>query len=76
MNTSSSADTRLCGCKAHGGSEARQIAIEFRRQAFIRRMLNPEDALRHRVIAFDSPSAALLGKRDRRGSDDVAQAAS
>ncbi len=65
MNTSSSLDTRLCGCKVHGGAEVRQIALEFRRQAFIRRTLNPDDTLRRRVVAFDALTAALLAERDQ-----------
>ena len=70
MNASSF-DTRLCGCRAHGGSEARQVALEFRRQAFIRRTLNPDDALRRRVVAFDALSAALLAERDQLGLDNA-----
>jgi hypothetical protein len=62
-------DTRLCGCKAHGGSEARQIALEARRQAFIRWALNPKDALRGRVVALDAMSATLLAQRDQVGVD-------
>ncbi len=68
MNANS-LDTRLCGCSAHGGSEARQVALEFHRQAFIRRTLNPDDALRRRVVAFDALSAALLAERDQLGVD-------
>jgi hypothetical protein len=74
MNASSSFDTRLCGCKAHGGSEARQIALEFRRQAFFRRTLNPNDALRHRVVLSDELSAVLLADRDDSGVDYAAGA--
>ncbi len=69
MNTGSSLDTRLCGCKVHGGSEARQIALEFRRQAFIRRTLNPNDALRGRFVPTDAMSSALLAERDQLGVD-------
>ncbi len=57
-------DSRLCGCKAHGGPEARHIALEARRQANIRQMLNPGDALRHRFVASDALSAAILADRD------------
>ncbi len=69
MNTTSSIDTRLCGCKTHGGSEARQVALEARRQTFIRRTLNPHDALRKRVVPRDLLSAALLADRDLPGVD-------
>jgi hypothetical protein len=68
MNASS-LDTRLCGCSAHGGTEARQVALEFHRQAFIRRTLNPDDALRRRLVALDAVSAALLAERDQVGVD-------
>ena len=64
MDTNAWHDSRLCGCKAHGGPEARSAALEARRQAGIRRMLNPEDALRHRVVALDALSAAILADRD------------
>ncbi len=69
MNASSTLDTRLCGCKTHGGSEARQIALEARRQAFVRRTFNPDDALRGRVVPRDALSAALLAERDQLGVD-------
>ncbi len=69
MNTSKTLDSRLCGCKTHGGSEAREIALEFRRQAFIRQTLNPDDALRHRVVALDDVFTALLADRDEPGVD-------
>ena len=57
-------DSRLCGCKAHGGPEARRIALDARRQASIRLMLNPKDDLRLRFVAHDALSAALLADRD------------
>jgi hypothetical protein len=69
-----SLDPRLCGCSAHGGSEARQVALEFHRQAFIRRTLNPDDALRRRVLAFDAVSAAILADCDAPGVDYAAGA--
>ncbi len=71
MNASS-LDTRLCGCKTHGGAEARQIALELRRQSFIRRTLNPTDTLRRRVVPIDAMSAALLADRDQLGVDYAA----
>ncbi len=74
MNASGSLDARLCGCKAHGGSEARQIALEYHRQAFIRRTLNSNDALRRRVVPFDELSAVLLADRDDPGVDYAAGA--
>jgi hypothetical protein len=64
MNATTWHDSRLCGCKAHGGPEARRIALEARRQAGVRQMLNPQDALRLRVVAQDALSAALLADRD------------
>jgi hypothetical protein len=57
-------DSRLCGCQAHGGPEARRIALEARRQAALRRMLNPTDDHRQRVIELDAFSAAVLADRD------------
>ncbi len=74
MNTSSALDPRLCGCKAHGGSDARQVALEFHRQALIRRTLNPDDALRRRVVASDALTAAILADRDAPGVDYAAGA--
>lgn len=62
-------DSRLCGCKAHGGPEARLIALEARRQTAVRQMRNPDDALRHRVVALDALSAVLLADRDLPGVD-------
>ena len=64
MNASS-LDSRLCGCRTHGGSEARQVAIESHRQTFIRRTLNPDDSLRHRFVASDALSTAILAGRER-----------
>lgn len=64
MNASS-LDTRLCGCRTHGGSEARQVALESHRQTFIRRTLNPDDALRRRVVVSDALSAAILADREQ-----------
>ena len=69
MNTNSRFDTRLCGCRTHGGVEARQLALEVRRQAFVRRTLNPNDTLRSRVVPPDPLSAALLADRDVAGVD-------
>src|SRR5512146_2763044 len=57
-------DTWLCGCKAHGGPEARRIALEARRQAASRRMLDPTDDLPHRVIGLDAYSIDTLAERD------------
>ena len=65
----SSLDTRLCGCRTHGGPEARQVALESYRQTFIRRTLNPDDALRHRVLVFDALSAAILAEREQLRDD-------
>lgn len=64
MNASS-LDTRLCGCRTHGGSEARQVALESHRQTFVRRTLNPDDALRRRVVVSDALSAAILADREQ-----------
>ncbi len=64
MDASGWFDSRLCGCKAHGGPNARLIALEVRRQTAVRRRLNPDDALRDRVVARDPGSAALLAERD------------
>lgn len=69
MNASSWCDTRLCGCKAHGGPEARSIALEAHRQAAIRHILNPGDLLRRRIEERDAMSAALLAERDLPGVD-------
>ncbi len=69
MEGSSWFDSRLCGCKAHGGADARLTALEARRQAGVRRMLNPDDALRSRVLPPDALSSALLAERDGAGVD-------
>ncbi len=74
MNTSSAIDSRLCGCKTHGGSEGRQLALEARRQAFVRRTLNPDDGLRSRFVPADALSLALLVERDQLGVDYAAGA--
>ncbi len=57
-------DSRLCGCKAHGGAEARSVALDVRRQAAIRHILNANDLLRARVVEPDALSVALLAERD------------
>ncbi len=74
MDGSSWFDTRLCGCKAHGGPEAWGIALEARRQAAIRHLLNPDDLLRTRVVERDRLSAALFADRDLGAVDDAAGA--
>ena len=52
------------GCKAHGGPEARETALEARHQTAVRRMLNADDGLRSRVVARDALSVAILAERD------------
>ncbi len=69
MDASSWFDSRLCGCKSHGGPEARSVALDARRQAAIRHMLNPDDLLRTRVVERDALSGALLAERDLGGVD-------
>ncbi len=64
MDASSWFDSRLCGCKAHGGAEARSVALDVRRQVAIRHIFNPDDLLRTRVVERDALSTALLAERD------------
>ncbi len=74
MNACRTLDTRLCGYGTQRGSEARQIALEFPRQAFIRRTLSREDALPRRSVALDDLADVLLADRDEIGVDYAAGA--
>ena len=57
-------DSRLYGGKTHGSPEDPRLALEARRQATFRRMRDPADDLRHRVVELDVFSVAVLAERD------------
>ena len=68
MSAGSSLRIRLCGLKAHGGSEARRAALGFRRQELVRPTVDPDGDLHDCVVrpgAVSSASAARRGRSTR-----------
>jgi hypothetical protein len=64
MDASSWLESRSCGSRTHAGVGGGGIALDVRRQAAIRRILDRDGLRRTRELERDALSAAVLTERD------------